>query len=304
MGYLHINNLYKDKDVLLFKECYAMEKIHGTSAHIEIGFENNAQDIKNENTDFTTENVKVNIFSGGEKYANFVQLFDVEFLKNKFIELNLKNIIIFGEAYGGKQQGMSDTYGKELKFVAFEVLIGCRWLSVPQAEQFCKDFGIEFVHYDIVSTDIAVLDALASAPSVQAKRNGILEDKIREGVVLRPLIEVTKNNGDRIIAKHKNEKFAEREHQPKLNMQDLTVLVDNKKIVDEWVTEMRLSHILGKFESYTIENIKDIIKLMQEDVLREGAGEILISEQNKALLRAIGSKTAEMFKQRLHDEIK
>ena len=34
MGYLHIRNLYQDQDILLFKECYALEKIHGTSAHI------------------------------------------------------------------------------------------------------------------------------------------------------------------------------------------------------------------------------------------------------------------------------
>lgn len=299
---MHVNNLYKDRDILLFKECYALEKIHGTSAHIEIAFENE-HDIDEE---FRTNNIKVTIFSGGENYANFCKLFDVEFLKNKFIELNLKNIIIFGEAYGGKQQGMSDTYGKQLKFVAFEVLIGCRWLAVPQAEQFCKDFNIEFVHYDIVSTDIAVLDALSNAPSVQAKRNGIVEDKLREGIVLRPLIEVTKNNGDRIIAKHKNEKFKEREHQPKLQIdpKDIKVLEDIKKIVDEWVTEMRLSHILGKFETYTIENIRGIINLMQEDILREGAGEILISDQNKALLRAIGNRTAEMFKARLAENFK
>ena len=29
MGYIHIGNLYKDQEILLFKECYALEKIHG-----------------------------------------------------------------------------------------------------------------------------------------------------------------------------------------------------------------------------------------------------------------------------------
>lgn len=29
MGYLKINNLYKEQTILLFKECYALEKIHG-----------------------------------------------------------------------------------------------------------------------------------------------------------------------------------------------------------------------------------------------------------------------------------
>ncbi len=34
MGYLHIDNLYKVRDILLFKRCYAMNKLHGTSSHI------------------------------------------------------------------------------------------------------------------------------------------------------------------------------------------------------------------------------------------------------------------------------
>ena len=34
MGYLHIENLYKNQTVLMFKELYALEKLHGTSAHI------------------------------------------------------------------------------------------------------------------------------------------------------------------------------------------------------------------------------------------------------------------------------
>ena len=34
MAYHHIDNLYRNQDVLLFKEVYALEKIHGTSAHV------------------------------------------------------------------------------------------------------------------------------------------------------------------------------------------------------------------------------------------------------------------------------
>ena len=29
MSYMEIPNLYKDKTILMFKQCYAMEKIHG-----------------------------------------------------------------------------------------------------------------------------------------------------------------------------------------------------------------------------------------------------------------------------------
>ena len=37
MGYMHIDNLYKNQDVLMFREAYALEKIHGTSAHVAYG---------------------------------------------------------------------------------------------------------------------------------------------------------------------------------------------------------------------------------------------------------------------------
>ena len=147
-----------------------------------------------------------------------------------------------------------------------------------------------------------ILDVLASAPSVQAKRNGILEDKLREGIVLRPLIEVTKNNGDRIIVKHKNEKFKEREHQPKVKEDNLVVLTEIDAIVDEWVTEMRLSHILGKRETYNIENTGEILSEMVEDILREAKNEILISENNKGLISAIKRRTAQLFKERIKNE--
>ena len=29
MGYQHIDNLYKNQSILMFRECYALEKIHG-----------------------------------------------------------------------------------------------------------------------------------------------------------------------------------------------------------------------------------------------------------------------------------
>jgi len=189
MGYLHIDNLYKNQEILMFKECYALEKIHGTSAHI--GYK--IQDGK----------PMLTFFSGGEKHANFVALFDADALKEKL--KGVASATVYGEAYGGKCQGMSGTYGKELKFIAFDVKIEEFWLAVPQAEEFVKDLGLEFVDYVKVPTEVEALDEQRDRPSVQAVRNGMGDDKKREGVVLRPLIELTKNNGDRLISKHKGD---------------------------------------------------------------------------------------------------
>lgn len=279
MGYLDINNLYKDKSILLFRECYAMEKIHGTSAHIK---------YKDE---------KIIYFSGGEKYDNFVKIFDSEKLLEGFKKIGQSDITIYGEAYGGKCQGMSNTYGKELKFVAFDVEINDCWLSVPQTEEIVLSLGLEFVHYDKVPTDIEILDELCNSPSVQAQRNGMGSDKLREGIVLRPLIEVKKNNGERIIAKHKNDTFSELSYQPRLTQKGLETLTEIDKIVDQWVTEMRLTHILDSIPEYSIEKTGDVIRAMVNDIYKESEGEIVESRELKT---AIGKRTAQMFKQRLN----
>jgi hypothetical protein len=139
---MHIDNLYKKQDILLFKECFAMEKIHGTSAHISWK-QNNDQN-------------QLVLFSGGANHQNFKGLFDLDFLKAKFLEIvGNEEAIVYGEAYGGKLMGMSQTYGLKLKFIVFDVQIRGCWLSVPQAHDFSTSLGLEFVHYTCLhSTDI------------------------------------------------------------------------------------------------------------------------------------------------------
>jgi len=283
MGYQHIDNLYKAQDILLFRECYAMEKIHGTSSHL------------------AWKNGQLTFSSGGEKHEKFVALFDQEALTAAFVERGQTEMVVYGEAYGGKCQGMSATYGKALKFVAFEVKVGPHWLSVPQAEGCCQSLGLEFVHYRQVSTDLAALDAERDAPSVQAVRNGIVEPKRREGVVLRPLIEVTKNNGERIIAKHKRAEFSERATIPEVDPTKREMLEKAGDIALEWVTEMRLDHVLDKLGNpRDLTACPAVIAAMVEDVCREASGEIVDSQ---AARRAIAARAVALFKERLQRSI-
>ncbi len=104
MGYMKIENLYKNNGIFLWKECYALEKVHGTSAHIQ------------------WSNGQLSFYSGGETHEKFVELFDQEKLTETFKSLEYPEdfvVRIHGEAYGGKQQGMSKTYGPKLHFIAF-----------------------------------------------------------------------------------------------------------------------------------------------------------------------------------------
>jgi hypothetical protein len=286
MGYLHIDNLYKQQTILLFKECYAMEKIHGTSAHIGWKYETK----------------KINYFTG-ENHQVFVGLFDEQFLIKKFEEIFPdQNVVIFGEHYAGKTQGMSHTYGKQSKFIGFDVKVGDYWLNVPNAEDVCKQFNIEFVDYVKIEVTLENLTAMRDAPSVQAVRNGIIEPKKREGIVCRPLVEMRTNNGERVICKYKPDEEMETKTKREISPEQLKVLSDAKEIAEEWVTPMRLQHVLQRFPAdVNMEAMGDVIKAMIEDVYREGRDEIV---ESKEVAKAIGGMTVKLFKQKLQSKLK
>lgn len=289
MGYMHINNLYRDQKILMFKTCYALEKIHGTSAHISY----NAEKPSGE---------RVGFFSGGENYNNFTNLFDKTFLEDKFVEIfGDKSVIVYGEAYGGKQQAMAHTYGPDTKFIVFDVMVNNTWLNVPNAEDVSKQLNLEFVDYVEISTTIGEIDRERDRESVQAIRNGVGPGKHREGVVLRPLEEFTLN-GQRVMSKHKGDAFRETATPRKVqDPEKLKVLEESYAIANEWVTEMRLEHVLDKLpQDIEIKDMPIIIKAMIEDVNREGEGEFIPS---KDVDKAIGKKTAVLFKQRLQKQL-
>jgi len=71
-------------------------------------------------------------------------------------------------------------------------------------------------------------------------------------------------------------KFCETKTKRVVSAEDLKVLSDAKEIAEEWVTNMRLEHVLQKFDADVgMESMGDIIKAMIEDVYREAKDEIV-----------------------------
>jgi len=265
--------------------------IHNSSAHIKWSYENQ----------------KLTFFSGGEDYYKFVSLFSEKELVEKFIKRyeehnNQSDITIFGEAYGGRQQGMSHAYGPNLKFIGFDVRVGNIWLDVPRAEKFCNAFDIEFVHYVRIPATIEEIDKQRDAFSVQAVRNGMGDGHLREGVVLRPIVEFVHQgeNGGRIIAKHKNDKFKETTTTRKVvDPEQWKILEKANEIADEWCTHNRLIHVLDKIQGHSMEKMRTIIDAMIEDITREAEGEIVIS--SKDVFKTIAKKTVSLYKEFLRN---
>ena len=292
MGYLHIRNLYASQNILLFKEAYALEKIHGSSANLSYDSEK-------------PEGEQLTFFSGGAKHEDFVKIFNQEDLLTKIKAIGYTKFVLYGEVYGGKMQGMSGTYGPKMAFIAFDVWVAERWLEVPRAEQYATNLGLEFVHYNRVAATIEALDAERDAFSVQAYRNGCGSDKLREGIVCRPLIEFSygTDENSRVICKHKREEFRETKSTRTVESEEKRrVMEEVTLIVDEWCVPERLRHVLdkmGEAGSVTVEMTKDVISRMIEDILREAEGEV----EAKPLLKEIGNRTARMFKEHLKANI-
>jgi hypothetical protein len=299
MGYLHIDNLSKNNSILMFKEVYALEKIDGTSAHIHY----NAA-----HTDATGAQhpAKLTFFSGGANHETFTKLFDATALMAKFEAMGHSSVVVFGEAYGGKIQKMSETYGKDLKFVAFDVKmcskpeLGEYWLEVPGAESIAKQLGLDFVAYERVPATAEALNAERDRPSRQAIKNGMGEH-IAEGIVVRPLMELRHKteDGGRIIAKHKRPEFSERlsKKDTALDPAEVAKVMSIRHTANEWATPRRMDHVLDKLKGLhqrdlTTKDTRAVIDAMVEDIYREAAGEIAESPE---LTRAISSLTSKMF---------
>lgn len=291
MGYKHITNLYRPEvaAILDLRRVYALEKVHGTSA----GFDYDATRPAGQEIIF---------HAGGESHPRFVALFNYADLLERFKTMGHKQIRVYGEAYGGKQQAMSGTYGKELCFIGFEVQVGEAWLNVPNADNvITQKLGLEFVPYELVDCTMENLNRERDRPSVVAEWRGMGTDKKREGIVIRPTVELWLANGERLMSKHKGADFQERQNQPAgdIDPAKLEVLKAAEAIAFEWVNDTRLDHILDKLTEAQRGNITStglVIKAMVADVYREAKGEIV---ESKEAAQAIGRRASALFKARV-----
>jgi hypothetical protein len=301
MGYLHISNLYADTRILHHKECFCLEKIHGTSAHVRWCPDNG-----------------IGYHPGGETMGTFKPLFNEEELVTKFSALHASLpdprpslIVIHGEAYGGKQQKNQWRYGPKLKFCAFDVKFKYPdrefWLPVLSADSIVGQLGLEFVHFKQIPCTLEAIDAERDAQSEQAVRNGVTthggEFIRREGVVLRTLNEELDERGLRIITKHKRAEERETKTERKVDTSKVQALQDARAIAEEWVVPMRLMHVLGKLEGEVVDMTRtsEVIRAMIEDVNREGAGEFHPSNTVNA---EISKATGKLLKQHLENKLR
>lgn len=126
----------------------------------------------------------------------------VKFLQDKFLNNPAFSdfpidTCLYGEGYGPKIQKIGGKYRDSPSFVLFDVKIGDWWLKREDVEDIAIQFCIDFV---------PVVGQGTLQDAVNMVKNGMKSmwgDFQAEGLVLRPEIELSARNGERIITKIK-----------------------------------------------------------------------------------------------------
>jgi hypothetical protein len=318
MSYQKIPNLYRVKDLFSnFAKLYASEKVHGTSAHISY------TPAKAEAVELEVGSIeptllatgwgaeakavpavpsKLTFFSGGADHAAFVRIWTPAELIDMLgkLESFKEPVTIYGEAYGGKLQGMRDTYGDALKFIVFEVKVGDTWLNMEKAFSVANYLGLEFVPFKIIDATPEAIDAAMLEASAVAVRRGITEMKQREGIVLRPLEEFTMNNGARVIAKHKHPDFSE--NRKVRTLVDPELSAPEEKLAEDYCTDMRFFHVLDKFtEPRMPESIAKFIEAFKADCKSEAPMYEAEQLNGRHAVKVLSRFAAERFKRMMRE---
>lgn len=114
-----------------------------------------------------------------------------------------KEVILFGEGYGAKIQGVGGLYRSDVSFILFDVLIGDNYQPRDRVEDVAKMFDLEIVPIVLIGTLDEAIQFVRENPK------STIGTAMMEGVVGRPLVEMRDRCGNRVIVKIKYHDFKE-----------------------------------------------------------------------------------------------
>jgi len=278
-----IFNLYDPRGQAILREprCYWLEKVDGCPASVR------------------WQDGRMHFSPGASGYRDFYNVFNAEQLRAAFQSIGAPTVIVYGEAYGGRQQGLARRYGDVLRFAPFEVRVGDAILRVPEAAALVDlVLGLEHVPWGETSTDLAALNALRDAPSIVAARCG-MGTQPREGIVLRPLVEAPPGDAQpRVIAKHKARDNSETRTAREVDVTASVVYEEANDYALEWVTPERLRHVTTRMRAHigrelTRNDTAHVVDCMVRDVRSEAPiGEVPTGAE---IDKAIKRRAAELY---------
>ncbi len=299
-SYDHINGVWHEKTMEYFEEMgffnndvewCVTEKVHGSN----FAFHQTAAGLQ-----FATRKTYI---IGNKQFCNHLRMIPDNVHKctsiwndlNKYIG-DLKEMIIYGEIFGGSyahedikpirqvsriQKGIY--YHPDVKFYAYDI-----WIKTITSE-FFLDYNLAvdlFEEHNMFHAIILKRGTFGECKEFPDKfESGIplllglpmIPGNICEGIVLKPIMGLTTEGGDRVILKSKNDeankKMRERKPRQSKNKKvtielshDLQVVVDS---LIPFITETRLRNVLSKHVEFTKKDFNVIYKGFKEEVYQD-----------------------------------
>lgn len=205
-------------DIYSVKQVVATEKLHGSNFRIgfplgmktldELRF--GSRDIEYKPGEDFPLGSTLNMI---KKQRDLLQrMFEV------FQSYGFNEVTVFGEAHGPgiKAKGVKYGTGQDPMYRAFDIMVGPNFVTYDLFVEISNKCGLPIVP-EVWRGEPSKenFDALLEQPSVVGKLNGLGDDNIAEGVVLRSNPLLRDVFGEWLICKHKCARFAEKASEPK-----------------------------------------------------------------------------------------
>ncbi len=194
-SYTEIENMRNFPDVFTSGEdVIVTEKIHGTNCRVGIVIED-GQAIEMAGSKQIRRKRPAEL--AGDIYWFPWTVPGVGQLLHHVVSTGAKQAILFGEVFG-RVQSLRYGVANGLAYRAFDLLIDGKYADFAEFDSLCRQFGVEQVPHAFVGAfDLTKIRELSDGPSlVDGAQN------IREGVVVKPLVERINPKVGRVILKY------------------------------------------------------------------------------------------------------
>lgn len=240
---------------------------------------------------------------------HFIELFK---LCQKFIK-DTHMLVVYGELFCTDYPELKRVdklinkgvyYSPTVEWLAFDLMINGKYINYNDAIVFFEECKLPYVKISYSGT----LDTCISWSEQHHMDNSTippyynlpeLKDNIREGNVLKPVWAYYLGH-DRVILKHKNDHFSEKQKAPKDQIKKNVSLSSDLQLAFEksleYVTENRLNNVLSKEDTESRRNKNKINGLFANDALND------FEKENNTLFRALTTKDKKILKSLVQNE--
>lgn len=274
--------------------CVVLNKVDGSNFSILV---DKTGDIR-----FASRN---QIIDKNNNFFNCILIFET--IKNNILNLsndifskygNIDTVQFVGEIFGGyyphpnvskvsKAQSVQGRvfYIPDNDIIFYDIILNFndgtyKYLNWKDVEELYKKYGLKIV--DVIDKDKTIKEAIDTDynslidPTYKQYNLPEIENNFSEGVIIRPLVEVVLNNGERLIIKQKSEKFLEKKSKSyknnDFNIDDYSDEFKNiYNTIFDYITESRYFSVISKMDpsDITPEKFGLILKNYNEDVIKD-----------------------------------